>query len=511
MEENIVNLKLQELVTNKRQILLQIIKLISEEDRWYSIQEISVAIQLVERSVQRYVNDLYDVVNDCNEQKNDHFCLQMKKNKGIKLIIEQKENAAVLKKFIYESDETIQILMALLFESYHSTFDYSKKEDLGSHTIMNSLNKIKTFLQPLNLTVSTRDFCIVGSEAQLRIISNSIAWYLFNSDTWPNIFHQVDQSKIDSAIITMSDSLHLDIPPIQKREFTYMVIINILRYRKGKSIDFLSEWEQYVPVDNQCELYRIIESMYKSFHIYSHSEVRFVLLNLMTKSFIYDVSYLKKEIMANLLKNSADVLTTTDLFMKEFDQFYPIPLKDYDDIYFYILRGHLAGKIYKQADFNFSGHSLKNDIPLEFATYYTRASRFINKLWSISHDDFFLEVDYLIELYFLVLSFTELTSLFEQTVTLSLESDLPEICEKHIEEFICNQFKHYFNVVFTKDKMLQRPDLILTNIALNTQKSTPSLVIDYPISDRTMLEIKEVLCNFNDRKKKRSNLIINIV
>lgn len=506
-----MNLKLQELVTNKRQILLQIIKLISEEDRWYSIQEISTAIQLVERSVQRYVNDLYDTVNDCNEQKNDHFSLQMKKNKGIKLIIEQKENAAVLERFIYESDETIQILMALLFESYHSTFDYSKKKGLGSHTILNSLNKIKTFLHPLNVTVSTREFCIVGSEAQIRIISSSIAWYLFNSDTWPTIFHQVDQFKIDSAIDIMSDSLHLDIPTIKKREFTYMVVINILRYRKGNPIEYPAEWEQYVPADSQSELNRIIENMYKLFHIFSHSEVRFVVLNLMTKPFIYDVSYLKKDIVTNLLKNNADILATTDLFMKEVDQFYPIPLEDYDDIYFYILRGHLIGKIYKQADFNFSGHSLKNNIPLEFSTYYTRVSKFINKLWLISNDSFFLEIEYLIELYFLVLSFTELTSLFEQTVVLSLETDLPKICEKHIEEFICNQFKHYFNIVFTKDKMLQRPDLTLTNIALHDQKSTPSLVIDYPISDRTMLEIKEALCHLNDRGKKRSNLIINIV
>lgn len=506
-----MNLKLQELVTNKKQILLQIIKLISEEERWYSIQEISTSIQLVERSVQRYVNDLYDTVNECNDQKNDHFSLQMKKNKGIQLVIAQNENTATLEKFIYESDETVHLLMALLFETYHSTFEYSKNTGLGNHTIINSLNKIKSFLHPLNLTVSVKDFCIIGSEAQIRIICSSLAWYLFNSEKWPTIFHQVDQSKIEAAIDGMSESLHLDIPTIHKREFTYMMVTNILRYRKGNTIDYRSEWNQYVPMDKNFELNRIVETMYKSFHIFSYSEIRFVVLNLITKPFIYAVPYLKKDIMNNLLKNNSDIVATTDLLINEFNQLYQIPLKDYDDIYFYILRGHLIGKIYKQADFNFSGHNLKNNIPLEFPAYHAYATNFINKLWLMSKDDLFLETEYLIELYFLILSFTQLTAIFENPVILSLESDLPEICEKHIEEFIRNQFKHHFNIMFTKDKMLQRPDLILTNISLKNTNDTPFLVIDYPISDRSMIEIKEVLSDLQNHKITRSSLIVNNV
>ena len=46
-----MNNKLQELVSNKKRVLLTIIKLVSEEERWYTIQEISEKVGLVERSI----------------------------------------------------------------------------------------------------------------------------------------------------------------------------------------------------------------------------------------------------------------------------------------------------------------------------------------------------------------------------------------------------------------------------------------------------------------------------
>lgn len=485
--------KLQQLVTNKHQVLLHMIAYISEEERWYSVQEISKEIGLVERSVQRYTQLLYDLIADCNEANHSYFVLQMKKNKGIKLLINQPANVQRLTIYIYESDATIQLLIDLLFGSYNSTQEYLRKKELNAHSVRQSLSKIRAFLHTVDLDVSVSAFRLLGDESQIRMIGYSLSWMLFQSEAWPEVFRKVDSFKIESAIDSLITTLHLDISQVRKLKLSYMVAINILRMRRGESINYQVAWEPYVPVDNMFELNKAVENLYHTFHIYSHDEVRFLVLNIMMKSFIYKVPHFKKKILDNHRLTDSDVLALTDLVMLEFDaKMCPIVPEDYDSIYLYLFRNHLSAKVYKHADFDYSGHSFRDGIYADFINYHERMTAFIHQLWLTSQNSLFLEERYLIQVYFMVVSFTQLSLIFEPPLKINLQTDLSDIHEIRIKEFIGEQFKTYFNLKFVETDHSQVPDLILTNLTTNVAAG-PMMVIDYPLSHRDLFHLKATL------------------
>lgn len=489
-----MDIELRELVTNKKKVLLQIITFISNEKKWHSIQDISNSVGLVERSVQRYINYLHDIIKDCNNQKKQDVHLIIDKKKGVKLISESKKNIIVLEIYICESDTTILLLIDLLFEKYKSSLEYlEKNRDSNNYKIKNSLDKIQTFIKPMGLKVSLRKFCIVGSEVKIRYFINSIVISLYYFEEWPSIFHSVNKSKIDDTVNTMIESLHFEITPFSKRRIAYMLSINILRYRKNHIIDYSTTWDDFLPNDSDFEIKRVFESMYKSFHIDSTYEVNFSILYFMTKSFTYEVAHLKKSIIYNFSQKEVNFLIATDLFIKEFNKICSISLKYYDSIYFYILRGHLLATILKQEVFIFNKHIQDFYIETEFPGYYNKINDLINKLFVISNNNLFLEKEYLIELYFFIVPTDQLVSIFEYPIFVKLETDLPRICEKHIEDYIYDQFKYQFNIVIMKKKVLKKPNLTLTNIMLDKYAKKNVLLIEYPITNQNLNEIKKKL------------------
>lgn len=492
--------KLQELLTNRNQILIQIIRLISEEERWYSIQEISREIGLVERSILRYIIFLEDLIGECNKAKEAHYVLQIKKNKGVHLVIEERDNYLYLKNYIYEVDETIKVLTALLFERYESAAEYSQKSNMSSYTVKHSLHKIQDLVKDVDLQVSHREFKITGDEAQIRIISCSVSWVLFNSAAWPRYFHQVDPFKVESSVEFLMSSLHLEMNTIKKREISFMIAISILRFRQGNVITYPFDWEPYVPLDSQFELNKTIETILKNFHIHSHSEVRFMVLNMMMKPFMYKLPHFKNKIINSHRVNGSDILSVTDLFMEEFDESVcPIPSDEYEDVYGYVFRSHLFAKVYKQVDFDYSGHSFLHNIETKFPNYYQKIGKFIDNLMLKSGNEIFLEKEYLIQIYFMVISFSQLNNMFEKSIKVYVQTDLSELHETRMKKLLFDRFKYEFNLIFIDSNNMQVPDIILTNIVLEEHKKK-AILISYPIGKRDILKIREALTSFSRRE-----------
>lgn len=483
--------QLQELLTNKNQVLIQIIEIIAKEERWFSIQELSQEVGLVERSLQRYVLSLEDTIHEFNGNGQEQFVLEMRKNKGIKLLIARNASHKQLNTYIYEQDHTFQLLIDLLFERYESIQEYSQKRIICTYAIKQSFEKIGNFLEPVGLEASISGFYLKGEESQVRGVIYSVTWMLYNSGEWPFYFHQLDPFKLELAVNRLFTALHLDSNMIKVREISYILGINILRHRGGHEVSYQVEWESYIP-RSHFELNDIVETMFGDFHIYSQSEVRFMALNLSMFSYIHEVPHLKRIIIDSHKRNDSDIIRATNLFISEFNsQICPITPGDYDEIYLYLFRIHLFAKVYRQGDFEYCGHSFTEKIQANFINYYEKAGAFINQLWHMSGNDLFLEERFLIQKYFMVVSITQLTARLETAIRIEIQTDLPLLQENRLKEWVYDQFKGQFNLAFIDSPNLQKPDLTLTNIPMDT--TDHSLLISYPICGRDMDNIKKEL------------------
>lgn len=96
MEKDILNL-----LDTQNKIMLNILDLIADSNRWYTINEISTELLVVERTVQRYIHRLQELVDSYNDERDHLVTINYEKYKGIQLEIDSGSNYMELKSYIF--------------------------------------------------------------------------------------------------------------------------------------------------------------------------------------------------------------------------------------------------------------------------------------------------------------------------------------------------------------------------------------------------------------------------
>ncbi|MDT2832447.1 helix-turn-helix domain-containing protein [Vagococcus carniphilus] len=226
MEKDILNL-----LDTQNKIMLNILDLVSESHRWYTVNEISHELNVVERTVQRYIHRLKETIDDYNEERNHHIALSYEKYKGVLLEIDSGSNYMELKSYILENDETMKIFKLIIFEEFQSIQKYASTYFVSENSIRKSLKKIKDFLGIYDLSLSRSTFIIEGEEKQIRLIIYISGWIIFKGVTWP--FDFISQEKINLSVDSFSEELNLGFSVIHRKQMAYMLAVNILRLRKN--------------------------------------------------------------------------------------------------------------------------------------------------------------------------------------------------------------------------------------------------------------------------------------
>ena len=169
MEKDIMNL-----LDTQNQVMVNILDLISDNNRWYTVNEISMELMVVERTVQRYIHRLQELVNDYNEEKHHLVVIHYEKYKGVRLEIDSGSNYMELKSYILENDETMQIFKLIIFEEFESISKYAADNYVSESSIRKSLKKIKQFLSNYQLSLSRSSFRIEGEEKQKEYAWNRL-------------------------------------------------------------------------------------------------------------------------------------------------------------------------------------------------------------------------------------------------------------------------------------------------------------------------------------------------
>lgn len=485
--------KLCSILNNRNQILLKIITSISQEERWYSVKEISLELDLVERSTQRYINMVYDLIEEYTRLEGHYFILKVKKNKGMKLIIDQNANFSLLKNYICKNDENVQLLVALLFDKYTSVNDYTKKNDLGKNAVLSSLKKVEKFLAGFNLGISTRSFSVTGEEHQIRVVTYSVTWMLYSLDDNLNMLANMDEAKINSGIDLMAETLYLNLNTIERREIFFMLFIGIVRFRKKHEVVYKEEWDAYLPKEDNSQILSVLEKIYNNHQIFSVAEIRFLALSLTMRAYFYNQSSLRNYIIKTHRDNGSDIFATTGLFMEEFSKsISEIPKNKYESVFMHVFRSHLFAKMYKNVTFDYNSNYFYEYISEHFPNYIRKIQGFIDQLYIKSGNELFLEKIFLIQRYFMVLSAVKNSVVYEKYIKIYLRTSGPEILEDEIKNYISNYFSDQFNIEFVEMNYLQNPDLILTNI-ISKPNDEKTIVINYPLNKRDISSIRNYI------------------
>lgn len=491
MEREIIHL-----LDNQNQLVLRILELISESKRWYSVSEISLELNVVERTVQRYIHQLEELIDDYNEERHHQVDITYEKYKGVFLEIQRGSNYTELKSYILENDDTIKIFKDIIFENFTTIKKYSMTHFLSETLVRKSIKKIKEFLDSYQLGLSRNTFRIIGDEKQIRLVIYIIGWVIFKGVTWP--FESIDKAKVYRSVDMFSDSMSLHFSEIHRKQMGYILAINLIRLRKNHIVPMEEEWKNYVDAPKLMNSMPVLKKLIQDYNIYIESEIYYYVIIIQMKVKIYESDEFKQRVFSYHQKNQSDVFHATQTFIERFSEtFVPIPKEIEERFFITSFSAHMFCKLFKHVRVDIDGYLVLEDIDTDSPILQRKLTEFIHALHRETKNDLFLEEEFLLQKYLLLFSSVLPLTHYEPEITIYLDTDFPYFVEQNIIMRLTDRYKHDFNIVFADKKTVTEWDLILTNIPNiieEKQRLTYKVhLFDFPIKLRDFLEIEKKL------------------
>ena len=248
----------------------QILEIISEEKRWYTILEISERSNMITRTVQRYIRELDERIRNFND---DNIQLLVTKNKGVFLELHPGANLPGFSLFLLEDNITIDLLKSLFFENFHSVKKFAYDNFTSETTVRRLLKMFQEIAEPYNIYLTRETFTINGKESQVRLFIYIIFWKVYRGATWP--FETINRKLINSHIDKGAAILKLNLTAVHKQQIAYILAINIIRIRKKHFIEKEERWDNYINLEEDYLDYKKIKTIFEDMNMGSDGEIFF--------------------------------------------------------------------------------------------------------------------------------------------------------------------------------------------------------------------------------------------
>ena len=488
MEKDIMNL-----LDTQNQVMVNILDLISDNNRWYTVNEISMELMVVERTVQRYIHRLQELVNDYNEEKHHLVVIHYEKYKGVRLEIDSGSNYMELKSYILENDETMQIFKLIIFEEFESISKYAADNYVSESSIRKSLKKIKQFLSNYQLSLSRSSFRIEGEEKQIRLIIYITTWIIFKGVTWP--FDFISQRKIYASVDRFSEELDLGFSVIHQKQMAYMLAVNILRLRKKHVITMEDEWRQYVNLPKLIEKIPMLNVFISDYNIYIESELYFYVVLLQLKPKFFESENYRNSVFNYHQKMSSNIYKSTELFMDTFNKKIDVIPEELETRFFVTsFCTHLFSQLFSNIQVDIDGHMIFRNLEDDYPNLNNHLEELVEELHEVSGEVLFTKKSFLLQKYMMLFSSVLPLTYYESEIKLYLDTDLPFFVKTNVTNQITDRFKYDFNLRFITSNEMEEADLVLTNIPNLLEEelrfSKQVHLFDFPFNHRDFIEIE---------------------
>ncbi|AQY51837.1 HTH domain-containing protein [Listeria weihenstephanensis FSL R9-0317] len=448
---------------------MMILRMISEESRWYTVNELSERLDMIPRTVQRYLVDLLEKVDGYQDDK---IQLHTAKNKGVFLEITAGADVVGFELYLLEDNVTFMLMKAVFFEEFTSVKRFAMDNFLSETTVRRTLKTFQELLEPYGISLKRETYELVGTETQIRMFAYSVFWRIYRGALWP--FDIVDQETIEDATERVSTSLRLNLTHVQKNQIGYILAINIIRIRKRHTVDMNPNWKNYLDLDNDFKRLNKMKAVFESLNIQKEGEIYFFYLLMETRPKLYENSELAQRIMAPHQKNESDIYLATEALMRDFSsEIIDIPEKKKETFFNNSFCAHLFCTLFKRFSVDINGYEYLHRVAEYYPNLFGKLDELLDKLYEETQNELFLEKQFLLTRYALLFSSIKPLTYFEEQVQIVLDTDLPKLAENNLRHQIDDTLKYRYKVHFLNKNSAHQADVILTTI------STPMMMEQY--------------------------------
>lgn len=471
--------ELFDLLEKRNRVSCSLIELFQLEDDWLEVKDISLNLDISDRSTQRYIHYLEEVIDEYNESEEKHIQMHYEKFKGIKFEFED-SSIEQLKLYIISNDESLKLLIDLCLLRTEVIKKYSEKNFISVYSIKNSLKKIAPLLNSFKIAVDPGKLTFVGEEKYIRIFIYSILWSLYKNDSWP--FQYIDEQRLYTSIDSIEKSMELTFTDIHKKQMTYFMAICLIRNRKKMYIEDFKEWEEYVNVESLRHNEEIIIKGMNNYQIFSSSEIIFILVVMETKHRMYKSNDIKERVLKYHKKRNSDVYQLTTLMVEKFQKdFFPIPEDSIDIFFTYCFCSHLQCRIFPGINFDLEGYDIFGHSDTS-RHLIEKLHQFIGEMKDDSNRVMLEQEEFLIKKYLPLFSYYESSTIYEPQIELVIDSDLPFLVRAGVKKRLLGQFEECFNLKMTETVPENQDNyLVITNMPSLNEEAKNVCVVDSPL------------------------------
>ncbi|MHC5228044.1 helix-turn-helix domain-containing protein [Enterococcus sp. LJL99] len=484
-----------ELLDKKNKFSCLIIDFSQSENDWLSVYSLSLRLDLNQRSIQRYIHELEEKIEEFNLETGANVSIEYNKFKGIKIAYGTSA-AFKLKNYIIDNDDTIMLLNQLIFSKISSIKKYSEDNFISEYSLKKSIIRIEELLAGFQIKLSKHKTIFEGLERNIRMFIYIFLWTLYKDSEWP--FDYISEEKIYNSVDNSAKNGQLSFTSINRKQMAYLMSVNLLRNKKKYYIKKDAEWDNYVNLEAMKKDPLIIQGM-ENYQYYLENDIYFLLLLIQMKYRIFKSDLLRERIFSYHQKRNSDVYLMTQEMMNLFEEtFFEIPEERKDVFFTYSFCAHLFCRVFKSIRFDIDGYDIlvKNDTSPKLLE---KLSDFLDQLAEEHDSPIFLEKPFLIRKYFLLFSYFKTTTIYEKKITVGVDSDLPFFIRENIKKDIKRNFENRYNLelVESDEKGI---DVILTNMPSLHEEEDYVCVISYPLQNKEYQMIEQTLANiFNDK------------
>ncbi|HFX3747951.1 TPA: helix-turn-helix domain-containing protein [Enterococcus faecium] len=263
-----------------------------EKDNWCAMEELRNLLNVTEKSVLHYIEELEDLF----KQYNGNILLKNEDNK--RFFIKKEKDFPIYNIYLHFYKASYNYhLIDFMYKYPRSVLkDFAKEQFTSVSTVFRYAKLLIPYFRRYHITFHPFQLELNASEANIRSFFYYFYWNSTreSSDKWP--FH-IEQKEIEKYIVAFERIYDITLTIFQKRVFSFWLAINIERssFRKVrvdneyKSVisddphfNLLKKWSKQINLsfnsDELCFLYRIIYSfgvidgnaIYENSHAYAH-------------------------------------------------------------------------------------------------------------------------------------------------------------------------------------------------------------------------------------------------
>ncbi len=484
-----MQVELLKLLEKRNKFCYKLIELFQLEEDWLEVKTVSTDLEISERSVQRYIHYLDEMIEEYNQVNNKHVKLFYGKFKGIKLEFSD-SSIEQLKVYIVCNDENLQLLLELCFLKTESIAKYSEKKFISVYSIKHSVDQINQLLSSFNLTVDANKLTFIGEEKTIRFFCYIFLWTIYKNSPWP--FDYLDEERLYRTVDHAEETFGCAYNDVHKKQIAYFMAVCLIRNKKKFFIDDTENWNEYVD-HRALQKAKLVKNTKRDHQVFEDNEFMYIFVVMEMTHWMYRSDKVKDRILEHHQIRNTDVYVATNLVFKKFQEdFFEIPSEVQEVFYTFFFCTHLQSRIFPGVYFDLDDFTSlgESGFPKNLTIKLTE---FIREMKGQSNLEIFDEEELLLKRYLLLFSYFEYWSSFEPKVKIAIDADLSFLVRERMRKMIQNHFDRRYNL----DVVISKPTsekncLIVTNMpSINHNGASNICVVDPPLRQKDFSVIEK--------------------